>query len=219
MSRASRSSVDLAYPLRAALQADDGAREDPIRQRAHPARVLGVLLDELGGRLSAQDLASHARREDLDLNPVLLPQVEGRVLVVLQEEGAHLARHVVRHAGAAGVRAPARVGLPVGAPGDGLLTPPYPLLLNEDGHLVPLRVEVRELLPEAEEAFAGRRSVGEVDPVVGPLHLSLEAQTLRRRGREGEPVSYPAGAAVEEPALQDKGFSLPLDRIYRLVRT
>src|SRR5215208_1345170 len=122
------------------------------------------MFDQLCRRVSAQDLSPYQRGENADLDPVILPEVEGRVLVVLQKEGTRLAGYEVRHAGVAGVRITTGAGFQVDGPGYGLLAPAYALLPDEDGYHVSLHVEVRVLGPEAEEALPRGRSMGKVKP-------------------------------------------------------
>src|SRR5215211_7207727 len=207
---------EIEHLLRSTLQAHDRTAQNPLRQGAHPARIFGVLLYQLGRVFPAEDLAPHPGGEDLDLDSVLLPQIKGGVLVVLQKQRTHLARYVVRHAGVAGVRAPASVGLPVCRERYGLLAPSYALLLDKNGDLFALHVEVGVLRPEAEEILPGVRGVGQIDPVVRLLHLRLEAQTPPGHGREGQRV-IDIFSTQKTPGY-DQRLSLLLDAVYRLVR-
>src|SRR5918995_685366 len=185
---------------------------------AHPARVLGELFDQLCGRVSGQDLTPNQGGEDPDLDPLLLPEIEGRVLVVLQEEGTRLARYVVRHAGVAGVGISAGARSPVDGPGYGLFAPAYALLPDEDGHQMSLLVEVGELGPEAEEALLRGRSMGKVDPIVRLLYFGLETQPSACNRREGERVAYSSLAISVFEASGDHQFCPALfDAVYGLV--
>src|SRR5215203_3315767 len=207
-----------AYLVRAALQSHHGAFHDPLGKPAHPSRVPCVLFDQALRRVSRRDLAPHPRSEDAELNPVLLCKVEGRVLVVLQEQGTRLARNVVRHAGVAGIGVAAGAGLPVGCPGHGLLAPAYALLPDEDGHEASLHVEVRELGPEAEEPLLRRRTVGKVDSVVRLPDLSFEREPPVGNRREGERIVDPLRiVCTYEPTGHQQRIVALLDPVYGLV--
>src|SRR5215203_1047900 len=208
----------LAYPVRAALQSNHGSVHDPPGQRAHPSGVLGVLFDQTRRRVRRRDLTPHPRSENAELNPILLAEVEGRVFVVLQEQGTRLARYVVRHAGVAGVGVAAGACLPVGGLGHGLLAPAYALFPDEDGNDASLHVEVRELGPEAEEALLRRRGVGEIDPVAGLPYLGLESEPPVANGRKGKRIVDALGIIrADEPAGDQQPVVALLDTVYGLV--
>ena len=181
------------HHLGAALQPRDQPLVHPVRQRPHPPGIVGIGLDQLERRPPVEDPPGHHPRPDLHVELVAPAHVEGRVFEVLQEHraqprGDELRRRALGDVGAAAAVA----GEEIDRAGDDPPPPPDAVLLHQDRQEVALLVEVGELQPEAEEALLGARPEPERDAVHPRrlvLHPHREAQLVRRRGREPQPVA------------------------------
>ncbi len=189
----------------AALHPGDHAAMHPVRQRPHPPGIARVALDQLQRRPPIENPADHPPRPDLDLEPLRLPQVEGRILLVLQEHRPQPAGDEMRRRAFGDIRAAAGAARQqIHQPGDEPPAAADAVLLHQDRQELALLVEEGELLAEAEEALLRAAREPQRHPVGAaprPVERHGEAQLVRRHRLERQRIAQPA-PRPGEPAAQ-----------------
>ncbi len=140
---------DLARFFRAALHADHGALEYPVRQGTHAADGVRVCANQRGGRVARQDAAGHVRAKQTDLHAVACAQIKDAVGVGFEKKRAHGAGDIVRCGGIGGVPRAARLGDQVHEKGKRLTSSSNALFHHEHRHASALEIEMGELRAES----------------------------------------------------------------------